>query len=1205
MFLEHVLIEQVLLEQMLVKQVFLEHVLVEQVFLEQVLIEQVFLEQVLIEQVFLEEPTGIMGTLAERKAVVQQVFRARRPTAGYLNAHQLQGLHAEIRQGGISLQQVEASIQYVCAGDGCEEDELYDVLQEMDRRYFLLQDLKWEFSLLDHGHSDSVTPDQARFMFEAVHGQLFSKRRWQKFLQSRKLPKSGVSFSEIEVDLCNIPNREEVLKEKLEEEQQSQERRKPPNYTRKKVVRPMRDSDLRAFGSWITSHNWDEVLQETNTQAKSTTFYTTLNQAIEKFLPAKTVRTHCRDKPWITPMIKSLISKRQRAFKKGDTCTWKHLRNKIAREISTAKNKHYHDNIKHLKSADPRKWYQNIKQMANLCSDPTDIEVPGVDQTCTQTVANAINRHLASTSQQLPPLSLADLPSFLPAPGPPPRVSVWEMYHRLRRVKLGKASGVDGISARLVREFAFELSTPVSDIFNSSLQEGTVPSVWKMADVVPVPKEKPPRLEKLRPISLTPIFAKVCEGFVTDWCLSDILPTIDPRQYGSLKGKSTTHYLTSLIHHLASTTDKPGYCNTLVLTDFTRAFDRVHHLTAVAKLLDLGVRRSIIPWVCAFLSNRQQRVKYQQVLSEWETLTCGVPQGTKLGPLVFLTLINDASPVSEDSAEAWKYVDDMSLSEARPVTHDSTLQTDVDSLVRWTEDNHMQLNPSKCMVMLICFMRNPPPPPVLTIKTSTLQVVQFAKILGVIFQANLKWDAHVNMMVNKGSRRLYLLRVLKRHGLDTTDLTLVFVGFIRPTLEYACPVWHPEKFRRREEQRSAQKKREDDERKKREAEETRKRTEEENRKKEEERNLKQKEKDKIKEKKKLEEEKEREEKEKRRLEAEKEKQRLEEQRRLEDEEGRRQAELIEVKRAQEIQLKLEAEAKAREEQRSKELEEAKDAEEAAKEAEEAENQAKKEAEEAIEAAKKATTAEEKEAAEKARKKAEDKAKAERESRIRNNLKVAIKSKEKKKLESAIQEFKKAKLKDTDGDLAAGERLIKMHQAKGALVDTMKKRKLSDLEKAVTAVKKGGFEVDMPEEMIQANKLMIRLKRLERLRQEVQNLKQSTVAEIRSYSKPPAAVHQVMIATYLLLGNPEKETKNWKLVQALVGKTGKEGLKRRVLECDPVKVPPAAASRAKEILDQFDLDSVRDVSGGAATFYVWAVGVVEEVEEEKEKSEEQE
>jgi len=133
----------------------------------------------------------------------------------------------------------------------------------------------------------------------------------------------------------------------------------------------------------------------------------------------------------------------------------------------------------------------------------------------------------------------------------------------------------------------------------------------------------------------------------------------------------------------------------------------------------------------------------------------------------------------------------MPLSQARHVTHDSTVQTDVDNLVHWTEANYMQLNPSKCIVLLICFMRNPPPPPVVTVKSTTLEVVEFAKILGVIFQANLKWDIHVNMMVSKGSRRLYLLRVLKRHGLDSSDLTLVFCGFIRPILEYACPVWHP------------------------------------------------------------------------------------------------------------------------------------------------------------------------------------------------------------------------------------------------------------------------------------------------------------------------------------------------------------------------------------------------------------------------------
>ncbi|KAI8516775.1 hypothetical protein Bbelb_053560 [Branchiostoma belcheri] len=118
------------------------------------------------------------------------------------------------------------------------------------------------------------------------------------------------------------------------------------------------------------------------------------------------------------------------------------------------------------------------------------------------------------------------------------------------------------------------------------------------------------RLKKLRPISLTP---------------DPILAKVYHRQYGVLKGKPNTHYLTSLIHHLASTTDEPGYSNTLVLTDFTRAFDRVHHITAVKKLLDMG------------------RVKYRNVVSDWETLSCGVPQGTTMRPRTVQTRLYHGS----------------------------------------------------------------------------------------------------------------------------------------------------------------------------------------------------------------------------------------------------------------------------------------------------------------------------------------------------------------------------------------------------------------------------------------------------------------------------------------------------------------------------------------------------------------------------------
>ncbi|CAH1271285.1 CACNA1B [Branchiostoma lanceolatum] len=338
--------------------------------------------------------------------------------------------------------------------------------------------------------------------------------------------------------------------------------------------------------------------------------------------------------------------------------------------------------------------------------------------------------------------------SDLATRAPPPVVSVWDMWHRLRNVRAGKATGPDGISPRLIREFAFELSQPLCDIMNASLCQGEVPDMFKEADVVPVPKEMPPRLDKLRPISLTPIFAKVCEGLVRDWCLLDILPNLDPRQFGSLHGCSTVHYLTRLVHNILQAADRQGHVTTLVLTDFSRAFDYVHHQTAICKLVDLGVRPSLVPWVSSFLTERRQRVRYQGEVSDWQTLTCGVPQAPRI-------------------------------------------QDDIDGLNEWTDANFMTLNPTKCKVMVFCFLRNPPPPPVITIGPSHLEVVQAARILGVILQHNLRWTDHVTSIVGKASKRLYVLRILKKHGLDTSDLILIYIGFVRPALEYACVIWHP------------------------------------------------------------------------------------------------------------------------------------------------------------------------------------------------------------------------------------------------------------------------------------------------------------------------------------------------------------------------------------------------------------------------------
>ncbi|KAI8491276.1 hypothetical protein Bbelb_309090 [Branchiostoma belcheri] len=241
--------------------------------------------------------------------------------------------------------------------------------------------------------------------------------------------------------------------------------------------------------------------------------------------------------------------------------------------------------------------------MTNTCSDPTDIEVPGIDQSCPQAVANAINRHLASVSQQSTPLSLSHLQSFLPASVPPPVVSLWDMYHRLQRVKLAKASGVDGISTRLVREFAFKLSVPVRNIFNASLQEGTVPSMWKRADAIHHPC--------VRCAPYVPYERRTCE-------------------YGKV-----------------AIDNEIVCCEHIQLTYHLRNVRCTQQLTA-----RLGMQTTLL-----HLAKPSERRG---------------SDGTKLGPIVFLALINDASPAMEGSAEAWKYADDMTMSEARHNTQPTT-----------------------------------------------------------------------------------------------------------------------------------------------------------------------------------------------------------------------------------------------------------------------------------------------------------------------------------------------------------------------------------------------------------------------------------------------------------------------------------------------------------------------------------------------------
>ena len=359
----------------------------------------------------------------------------------------------------------------------------------------------------------------------------------------------------------------------------------------------------------------------------------------------------------------------------------------------------------------------------------------------------------------------------------------------LRKTKPGKAPGPDGISARLIREFAYELSKPLSSILNQSYHEGIVPPRWKRAVVVPIPKSKPATWDKLRPISLTDHFAKVVEGFMAKWLRKDLDKSIDPNQYSNCRGVSTTHYLAKLMDTLLMNSDKPGHVSSVVITDFSKAFDLVDHNVLLRKLISLDVRPSVVTWVASFLTEREQCVRYQGETSDWIKLNGGVPQGTRIGPLGFVTMVNDAA--SDTSLTSLKYVDDLTLIETRAHKEPSVMQDHLDELENWAAVNHMKLNPEKCASMQVSFMKHSPVQQSPKIANVTLQTVEVAKILGVHIRSDLKWDSQIAEMLKKANGRLDLLKLLKRFKLPMDDLITIFSGFVRPLAEYAAPVWHP------------------------------------------------------------------------------------------------------------------------------------------------------------------------------------------------------------------------------------------------------------------------------------------------------------------------------------------------------------------------------------------------------------------------------
>jgi hypothetical protein len=539
----------------------------------------------------------------------------------------------------------------------------------------------------------------------------------------------------------------------------------------------------------LAALDWSPMYDMASTETMTSYFYDVTTSMLNHYLPQRVVARHSTDKPWVTDEFRRLIRKRQYAWTNNNISEFRKLRNNINRLSRKLRKRFYDRKVADLRKCDAANWWRQTKILTGQSSKP-DLVGMANDQTGgdVQELASRINVSLSNVSADLTRLnSMDEFSGKYVAATDDHQYTIlpYEVFRKLEAINIRKAPGPDQLPNWFLRDMAFALAEPLCWIFNSSIKEGVVPTIWKQANIIPIPKSKPPKSieQDLRPIALTPTISKILECLVGKWIVSAISDRIDKKQFGAIKGRSTTHALVDMTHKWHQALDEQQSVR-VVFIDYAKAFDHVDHPTVLRKLAVLGVPPLLHRWLHSFLADRQQRVKIGQAISTWSSPNGGMPQGTWLGLYVFVSLINDLV----SAVELHKFVDDCTLSEV--VSADiSIMQHEIDQLHEWSSNNHMNVNIKKTKEMLLGPISKIPMPNLLFDGQSVERVTNY-KLLGLHVSNTLNWNKHVATICSKASVRLHFLKILKRAEMSVDDLTYFYESVIRPVTEYGCVVWH-------------------------------------------------------------------------------------------------------------------------------------------------------------------------------------------------------------------------------------------------------------------------------------------------------------------------------------------------------------------------------------------------------------------------------
>ena len=355
-----------------------------------------------------------------------------------------------------------------------------------------------------------------------------------------------------------------------------------------------------------------------------------------------------------------------------------------------------------------------------------------------------------------------------------------------------KAADIYGMSSNLIKEGGTVIAEIITFLFNMSIAQGKFPDVLKNAKIIPIHKgDSRLEMSNYRPISLLPTLSKIFEKLMYSRLINFFKKhnTLYENQYGFQSNMSTEYAVNKVLNYVVETLERNeiGVC---IFLDFAKAFDTVNHEILIDKLEYYGIRGVALNWLKSYLTNRMQCTEIGDTQSELELIKCGVPQGSVLGPLLFLIYINDIV----NSSKLFKFTlfaDDTSLYYSCKNTNnlELTINTELSRISDWLSANKLSLNVGKSKLLYYTNKnRNCLKDIVVKINNEILKEVDSAKYLGVLMDNKLNWNMHVNNIKLRISKGISILSLI-RHYVPQTILRSLYFTFINSHIDYNLLNW--------------------------------------------------------------------------------------------------------------------------------------------------------------------------------------------------------------------------------------------------------------------------------------------------------------------------------------------------------------------------------------------------------------------------------